>query len=252
MTSIFLTTCSRCGTHWVKFQLKALLGLTEHNLHAGDGDFEAQISKLQALEQRTPGAKIYAHHTPLYLLKDAPSSVRVIALVRDMRDVTVSAAHWYVKTHNQESRRVQRAHLKGIVDFGDVHSVVDWLIKTGHNLFWWQGYQLAENVPHTLMRYEDMHAQPAATIRHTLEAAKVAFPPGRVDQIVRDWGFRRLSGGRDRGDERVRHHYRKGVVGDWRNYATAAKWRAFYRRFRGHMEPFGYGEDGEIARIDDL
>ena len=52
--------------------------------------------------------------------------------------------------------------------------------------------------------------------------------------------FERKSGGRRKGEEDVRHHYRKGIPGDWRNYFTPRVKESFRQRYGDLLIQLGY------------
>ncbi|MEZ4695548.1 MAG: sulfotransferase domain-containing protein [Rhodothermales bacterium] len=60
---------------------------------------------------------------------------------------------------------------------------------------------------------------------------------------VFDHRFEKTSGGRKKGIEDPKSHYRKGVAGDWKNHFTPEHCRAFLKRFDGLLQVTGYEED---------
>ena len=52
--------------------------------------------------------------------------------------------------------------------------------------------------------------------------------------------FTKRAGGRDRGEENVEHHFRKGVPGDWKNHFADEHVREFNRRYGELLEITGY------------
>jgi hypothetical protein len=69
------------------------------------------------------------------------------------------------------------------------------------------------------------------------------MPPRELARIVEDKSFRRLSGGRSKGQENVQSHYRKGVPGDWKNHFSAEHRRLFKRRHGDLLIRLGYEAD---------
>jgi len=57
--------------------------------------------------------------------------------------------------------------------------------------------------------------------------------------------FEQVSGGRQRGEEDVHSHVRKGVSGDWRQYFTAPVKVAFKERFGDVLIACGYEKDND-------
>ncbi|MCX6033080.1 MAG: sulfotransferase domain-containing protein [Chloroflexi bacterium] len=55
--------------------------------------------------------------------------------------------------------------------------------------------------------------------------------------------FERKTRGRHQGVEDIKHHYRKGVAGDWRNYFTLRVKGAFKERYGGLLCQLGYEDN---------
>lgn len=72
---------------------------------------------------------------------------------------------------------------------------------------------------------------------------QTTLPVAVVEEIVRAKSFKRLAGGRRRGQENVQSHYRKGVPGDWRNHFGPQHIRAFKDRFNDLLLQLGYETD---------
>jgi hypothetical protein len=70
------------------------------------------------------------------------------------------------------------------------------------------------------------------------------IPEETLRSILDEKSFDNLSGGREKGKENVKSHYRKGVPGDWVNHFTPALKREFKDRFNEVLLQTGY-EDGD-------
>ncbi|NNF57304.1 MAG: sulfotransferase [Rhodothermaceae bacterium] len=66
------------------------------------------------------------------------------------------------------------------------------------------------------------------------------IPRSELGRILRQRSFARLTGGRKRGTENVKSHYRKGTPGDWRNHLSEAHIRAFKERYGDLLVTLGY------------
>ncbi len=66
------------------------------------------------------------------------------------------------------------------------------------------------------------------------------LPQPLLTHILSRNAFGRKAGGRTQGEEDPRHHYRKGVAGDWRNYFTPRVTAAFKDRYGDLLVTLGY------------
>lgn len=68
------------------------------------------------------------------------------------------------------------------------------------------------------------------------------IPAQRLLGIAYDNRFEKKSGGREAGQVDPKSHYRKGRPGDWENHLTAGHLEEFERKFPRLLEKTGYGE----------
>lgn len=66
------------------------------------------------------------------------------------------------------------------------------------------------------------------------------IPAQRLLGIAHDNRFEKKSGGRDPGETDPESHYRKGEPGDWKNHLTRDHLRQFHKNFPGVIEAAGY------------
>lgn len=71
------------------------------------------------------------------------------------------------------------------------------------------------------------------------------FPAERLLSIVYGHRFDKLSGGRSRGDENAASHYRSGVPGDWKRHFDAELLQRFKARFGDIVLELGYETDAD-------
>lgn len=72
---------------------------------------------------------------------------------------------------------------------------------------------------------------------------RTCLPCLALQYILAKNAFARKTGGRAQGEENVRHHYRKGVAGDWRNHFTPRITAAFKERYGDLLVQLGYETD---------
>lgn len=76
------------------------------------------------------------------------------------------------------------------------------------------------------------------------------IPAEKLLGIVFDNRFEKLSGGRKRGEDDVKSHFRKGVAGDWRNHFTPKIERAFKDRYGELLVRLGYESNLDWTAAD--
>lgn len=69
---------------------------------------------------------------------------------------------------------------------------------------------------------------------------RTTLPLPVLQCIIAAHAFERKAGGRQPGEEDARHHYRKGVPGDWRTYFTPQVTTAFKKRYGDLLITLGY------------
>ncbi|NLE46352.1 MAG: sulfotransferase domain-containing protein [Chloroflexi bacterium] len=77
-------------------------------------------------------------------------------------------------------------------------------------------------------------------LRNQRTTHPTCLPQLILRRILAQNAFERKTGGRLQGQENVRHHYRKGIAGDWRNYFTPRVTAAFKERYGPLLIRLGY------------
>jgi hypothetical protein len=90
--------------------------------------------------------------------------------------------------------------------------------------------------------YKGRHVLPAEDDAPTVQTWP-SIPTETLRSILDAKSYENLSGGREKGEEDVTSHYRKGVPGDWVNHFSPELKAAFKRRFGGLLQKTGYEPD---------
>jgi hypothetical protein len=75
--------------------------------------------------------------------------------------------------------------------------------------------------------YEDLSNHGPETVKNILEYLEVKIDDQIIDKMIAEADFKKLNAkdsgksGRVRGEESLKSHYRKGIVGDWKNCLTS-------------------------------
>lgn len=150
----------------------------------------------------------------------------IIHIVRDPRDVAVSAQHYWKRRTLQEAL--------------DALAFGEWPLKTHGPWSDWVGAWL--DIPVYQIRYEDLHYEPGAIITEFLDRNSLIYDPDRVDAAIQRQSFKvKLEQVRIDGDSRPyginiqKHHMHKGKTGSWK------------RRFTPEQQAFAKKHFGEVA-----
>jgi hypothetical protein len=131
---------------------------------------------------------------------------KLIHVIRDGRDAAVSG---WVRLRRVGSDHRFESFADYAVYFAERHWV-PYITRARHGASHLPGRYLE-------VRYEALHAEPAVQARHMLAFLGVETSGDTVRSCVERASFTALSGGRAPGDEDTTSHFRKGIVGDWRN-----------------------------------
>lgn len=92
------------------------------------------------------------------------------------------------------------------------------------------------------LHYRGRHRVPFGIPISPFRLPLSALPKTEVGSVVERKSFERLSGGRKRGEEDVRSHFRKGKAGDWKHHLSAELLDLFDVRHPGLVEQLGYAQ----------
>lgn len=161
-----------------------------------------------------------------------PPDWKAFFVMRDPRDFLIS---WYQSVRYSHPLnpyiKEQRKILKKMSD----REAVTYLISTifdKHNVQynamknWYSEGKKDEFV--LLLRYEDL-ISPAGPdfFAELFDFFQVDIKKEQLDKLLGKYSFRKLSGGREPGEENRKKHYRKGISGDWKNYFSPEHKDAF-------------------------
>ena len=186
---------------------------------------------------------------------------RVIHIIRDGRDVTVSTMHhrWNQAedqggtvrlTPDQLAKReAYRKNPRALLESGEGIFPAGWL--RGNAAKWnTRVGRATQDGPALLganyaeVRYEDLLKRPRKEAGRLLEFLGVDASEQTVQRCVRATSFEKLSGGRSRGEEAA-SFFRKGIAGDWKNAFTEQDKREFKAVAGDLLIELGYERDND-------
>lgn len=229
--NLLISTPGRCGTHWLSRILCKIFNLAQQKTH-------------RAADTLIEGAnRLYLSHDPPWLFR--AGGLDTIAMLRDPRDIIVSAAYYWASVLHGGRYDVLRAFWDlDLPDDATFDGALHQLKMTGFNTRWFRSYlEHQEGVCRAVVRYEDLWYQPCRTLMAAVAALGQKVDASQVEQSLDQCSFRRYSGERMRGQEDIASFYRKGIVGDWRNHFTPKENEAFCARFAWLLGPLGYDMD---------
>ncbi|TAN46426.1 MAG: tetratricopeptide repeat protein [Methylococcaceae bacterium] len=180
-------------------------------------------ARILAVGEKTPG-----HLRTLDRLKVLFPEAKFILIYRDGRDIAVSGWYHLKRQFGEDQADPLPAYAKRIA------------------AVWRNDYEkavaFAERYPGDCaqLRYEDLHENPVQELARLFDFLGLDSSPEIVNQCVEACNFDKLAGGRQRGEENLQSHFRKGIVGDWRNHFDQDTWAMFDAEAGALLEKLGY------------
>lgn len=221
--------------YWVQRSVWSRDGDTDEHLA---GITRAATEYFLKKKLQESGKSIVGDKTPLLTpeslqeIAEVYPEARVIHIIRDGRDVTVSAVHhnWNKSKDRGGPLIISPADAKRRQAYREDPQATSMFTEKslrGRAEAWSTFVRRAtEDGPALLgdnyaeVRYEDLLERPQQEVRRLLQFLGARTDGNTVEQCVKAASFEKLSKGRRRGEEDNTSFFRKGVAGDWKNVFT--------------------------------
>jgi hypothetical protein len=176
--------------------------------------------------------------TPLYLSYEnfkeikKPDDYKAFFVMRDPRDILISY-YFSVRFSHADNPyvREERKLLESMNQEDGILSYIKRINETHHAMYYcMKTWFLEGNSNDRVMncRYEDLFSDKQQEIFETLFAhLELPLDPAKIEKLLKKYSFKRLTGGREKGEENKEKHLRKGISGDWKNHFTEQHKQAF-------------------------
>lgn len=172
----------------------------------------------QYCQEQKGNKKIVGESTPAYVLYlDLVDmfypEIKKICIIRDPKDRVVS---W----HFNQIRKGRKTDM--IISDGFARDYAEERIKKEYESL------LAYPGDIHCITYEQLSNNTAETIRGMIRYLGMEYTDEIIETMIREGDFKNLvakdsGSGRERGEESVTSHFRKGIVGDWKNYLSESQ-----------------------------
>jgi hypothetical protein len=240
---VLVNGTQKTGTTWMVRMLSSVPGFRSVGNFRGDIDRYLDVRR---------GDVVHGHDRYTQRLIEALRSnqIQVVLMVRDPRDVTVSRMY-HVKrdiTHRWHHRMARMNHGDALMACIEGRSGLPGLLAVASISRSW----LEAGTEACCVRYEDLTADPMGELARVLEFLGIGARPLLIRAIVARTRFERLTAGRriwkpgrTPGVEDSSSHFRKGIVGEWKNHFDAAHVRRLKEVAGQLLIDWGYERDSE-------
>jgi hypothetical protein len=192
--------------------------------YQGIGNFHGDKARYNMVR---PGEVVHGHdwYTPELAQILSANGIRVVLLLRDPRDQLISRVFhvrrdlnhpWHTRLEAVDLDEALMACIEGREGLAGARAMIEltesWLDQRSDFL---------------LVRYEKLLGDPQGEFRRCLDYLGIEISTALLDDIVARSQFERMASGkrfwkatRKPGQADPNSHFRKGVVGDWKNYLS--------------------------------
>ncbi len=231
---IFHVTHWKAGSQWVR----GVLSEAQPNRVVEVKDDMSHVSR-DPIIQGGLYSPVYMARPSFEALIHPALDKRVFVVIRDLRDTLIS---WYF------SMKVShRANVKGVTPLRE--QLVDREMEDGLRFLIKDKLVAIARIQRTwiessipVFRYEELLTDELNTFKKIFSHCEIDLPEDDIEALVQQHSFERRSG-RKPGEEDVKSHYRKAIVGDWKNYFSDSIKHLFKEKFGLVLINTGYEED---------
>jgi Tfp pilus assembly protein PilF len=163
--------------------------------------------------------------THLYVNHDTFSSMpksgdyKAFFMLRDPRDCVVS---WYYSarySHNSvQPITMLRENLEARSETEGYVFMIDWLNEVGFFAAQSSWYKASEDQANVrLFRYEELNQTPLDFIDQLFNFLEIPMPESIREELCERRSWSKITGGRQKGEQDIRSHYRRAKIGDWKD-----------------------------------
>jgi hypothetical protein len=190
----------------------------------------SQIDKpnVRIIGEKTPDNILNMQQIKLHLARQA----KFIHIIRDGRDAAVSGWHHIYRDTPQEAKEHYPTFQSYVGGFAK-----QWKSK----IIKAEQFGLLYPESYLEVRYELLHTQPDEQIKRILSFLNANINDEIINCCKEAGNFEKLSRGRNRGEENLNSHFRKGIIGDWQTLFDAGSTQQFKAQAGDLLEKLGYG-----------
>jgi hypothetical protein len=239
-TDIYVVTYPKCGTQWTLSVVSCLK--TRKSIERGyENRFFPWPERigLEQVNKLTKEARIFKSHAPISILpwRRLHPDTKIIYVMRNPKDAVVS-----FHEHTIQPERDNTTTPREFCDYtGDLSNFFELFAKNklpfgsyfDHVAGWWR--LAAENKKQVLwVHYEDMQSQFEREITRMARHCGFDHDEDMVRWVSKETSFAALKEASENAG-----HFRKGVVGDWRNFLSKAQAEYLDSRFEAELAHLG-------------
>lgn len=213
---ILVNGSPKTGTTWMYRMLASIPGY--HFIGNFNGD-------IQRYHQTPPGSVIHGHDacTPDLIKILHENQIKVVLMLRDPRDQVVSRVFHFRRSHNDRWHNT-------FIELSDVEAIMACIegrpgLRSVNDLIGLTQSWLDSEYEILCIKYEDLSLKPLKEFQRVIHYAGINIDHRLASAIVTRNRFERLTigkkiwkRGRKAGQENSNSHFRKGIIGDWKNY----------------------------------
>ncbi|CAK8681451.1 sulfotransferase 1C2-like [Clavelina lepadiformis] len=244
---VLVATYAKTGTTWTTKLVKHLIYQHDKDLlkmaltvtpMQGYLEFGIPLS-FEVLEKLPWKRKIWATHLPATLInmkRLEENRTKIIYVVRNPKDQVVSHFHFTKSNPFFQKDSIQQPYPKDFNEFFE--AAVNGKLPSGGGLSYpdhiltWHPYLKKENV--LFITFEDLKRDTAKEVRRIANFLAVERSNDEINQILEETSFQNLQKKPSKLEESIKM-FRKGEIGDWKNYLTVAQSEIMDQKFNEKM-----------------
>lgn len=168
---------------------------------------------------------------------------RAFYILRDPRDIIVSN-YFSMKYSHPALNEYLASNRRDLGQLSEEDGIMKVIVKTAKFISQiMHRWKMADDPRIKTYKFEDVFGPDQfGHVKDLFAHCRLALDDRDIRQLLDQYSFQKMSG-RQAGTEDQKHHYRKGVSGDWKNYFTAAHKECFNREAGELLVGLGYEKD---------
>ncbi len=236
--TLFLhATHPKAGSQWVQAIFFDLFGNHAIPNHAGNG--------LPPEGQFHPGRiylSVYLLPGEISAIESSSAPLKSFFVMRDLRDTLVSL-YFSLKISHAVLDEFMSSARKRLNALSETEGMIYLIESQLRNTAKLQRAWFAQD-PNRCVKFEDLTGSPEREMPRVIRGLLgIDVPEDAIVASCQKFAFEHLAGGRKRGEEDAKSHFRSGAAGGWRKYFSPEVTEAFKDEFPGLLQTVGYEVD---------